>query len=148
MSTAAVSVTPRPKSKRIRREAILFYICIAPFILGFIIFDLIPMLASLGLSFTEWNILTPPKFIGLENYVTALTADPKVLISLKITLFYTVIQVPLRLATALLLAMLLNEATKGMGFFRTAFYLPCIVSSVAIAVLWTWILNPETIHGR
>jgi len=142
MSTAAVSVTPKPKSKRIRREAILFYICIAPFILGFILFDLIPMLASLGLSFTEWNILTPPKFIGLDNYVTALTADPKVLISLKITLFYTVIQVPLRLATALLLAMLLNEATKGMGFFRTAFYLPCIVSSVAIAVLWTWILNP------
>ena len=87
MSTAAVSVTPIPKSKRIRREAILFYICVAPFILGFIIFDLIPMIASLGLSFTEWNILTPPKFVGLDNYITALTADPKVLISLKITLF-------------------------------------------------------------
>lgn len=142
MSTAAVSTISVPKSKRVRREAILFYLCVTPFILGFLFFDLIPMLASLWLSFTQWNILTPPEFIGLQNYVTALTADPKVIISLKVTLFYTVIQVPLRLATALLLAMLLNEATRGVGFFRTAFYLPSIVSSVAIAVLWTWILNP------
>jgi multiple sugar transport system permease protein len=142
MSTAAVSATPRPSSKRFRQEAIIFYLCVAPFILGFLFFDLIPMLASLGLSFTEWNILTPPKFIGLKNYITALTVDPKVLISLKVTLFYTLFQVPLRLATALLLAVLLNEAVRGIGFYRTAFYLPSIVSSVSIAVLWTWILNP------
>jgi multiple sugar transport system permease protein len=144
MSTAAVTVTPkyaRGRSRRARREAILFYICISPFIIGFVLFDLIPMLASLYLSFTNWNILTPPTFIGLQNYVTALN-DPKVRISLKVTLMYTIVQVPLRLATALFLAVLLNEATKGVGFFRTSFYLPSIVSAVAIAVLWTWILNP------
>jgi len=143
MSTATASVTPTHigKSRRIRREAILFYICVAPFILGFVFFDLIPMLASLGLSFTKWNILTPPTFVGLQNYIDAFK-DPKVLISLKVTLFYSTIQVPLRLGVALMLALLLNEATTGVGFFRTAFYLPSIVSSVAIAVLWTWILNP------
>jgi multiple sugar transport system permease protein len=143
MSTATASVTPTHigKSRRIRREAILFYICVAPFILGFVFFDLIPMLASLGLSFTKWNILTPPTFVGLQNYIDAFK-DPKVLISLKVTLFYSIIQVPLRLGVALMLALLLNEATTGVGFFRTAFYLPSIVSSVAIAVLWTWILNP------
>jgi len=143
MSTATASVTPivKGQGKRVRREAILFYFCIAPFILGFILFDLIPMLASLGLSFTQWNILTAPTFIGLQNYINAFK-DPKVLISLRITIFYSLIQVPLRLGVALMLAVLLNEATKGVGFFRTAFYLPSIVSSVAIAVLWTWILNP------
>ena len=143
MGTTAVSTTPmiQGKSKRVRRETTLFYICVAPFILGLIFFDLIPMLTSLVLSFTQWNILTPPQFIGLQNYVTAFN-DPNVRISLRVTTFYTLIQVPLRLAVALLLAVLLNEATKGVGFFRTAFYLPSIVSSVAIAVLWTWILNP------
>jgi multiple sugar transport system permease protein len=143
MSTTTVSATPiiEGKSKRVRRETILFYICVAPFILGFILFDLIPMIASLGLSFTKWNILSPPTFIGLQNYIDAFQ-DPKVLISLKVTIFYTIVQVPLRLGFALLLAILLNEATKGVGFFRTAFYLPSIVSAVAIAVLWTWILNP------
>jgi multiple sugar transport system permease protein len=99
------------------------------------------MLTSLGLSFTQWNILSPPKFIGLQNYIMAFK-DPKVLISLRLTTFYTLVQVPLRLAVALMLAVLLNEATKGVGIFRTAFYLPSIVSAVAIAVLWTWILNP------
>jgi multiple sugar transport system permease protein len=143
MSTTTASVTPVVKTTgtRVRREAILFYICIAPFILGFILFDLIPMIASLVLSFTQWNILSPAVFIGLQNYITAFQ-DPKVRISLRITIFYTLIQVPLRLGVALMLAVLLNEATKGVGFFRTAFYLPSIVSSVAIAVLWTWILNP------
>lgn len=142
-STVAASIAPtlKGKGKGLRREAIVFYICVAPFILGFIFFDLIPMIASLVLSFTQWNILSPPIFIGLQNYITALQ-DPNVRISLRVTIFYTLIQVPLRLAVALLLAVLLNEATKGVGFFRTAFYLPSIVSSVAIAVLWTWILNP------
>jgi multiple sugar transport system permease protein len=129
-------------SKSARREALIFYLCISPFILGIVLFDLVPMVASLVLSFTEWNILSPPHFIGLQNYITAFTLDPKVGISLKVTLKYTIVAVPLKLTIALMLAILLNEATKGVNFFRTAFYLPAIVSSVAIAVLWTWILNP------
>ncbi|HEX7433750.1 MAG TPA: sugar ABC transporter permease [Anaerolineaceae bacterium] len=141
---AAVTV-PLPKSKaskRTRHETILFYTCIAPFILGILFFDLIPMGASLVLSFTQWDILTPPKFIGLQNYIKAFTQDPNFPIILKVTFKYALVAVPLRLASGLLLAILLNEATRGVGFFRTAFYLPAIVSSVAAAVLWTWILNP------
>jgi len=142
MSAITVAQMKKPRSKVARRETILFYTCIAPFILGILFFDVIPMGASFALSFTEWKILTPPTFVGLQNYITALSQDPKVLHSLEITLKFSIVQVPLRLATALLLAILLNEATRGVNFFRTAFYLPAIVSSVAIAVLWQWILNP------
>jgi multiple sugar transport system permease protein len=142
MSAVTVPLPRKPLSRRARHETTIFYICIAPFILGILFFDLIPMGASFVLSFTQWDILTPPKFIGLQNYITALTQDPKVLISLKVTFTYALVAIPLRLAMALLLAVLLNEATKGMGFFRTAFYLPSIVSAVAAAVLWTWLLNP------
>ncbi len=135
----------KPKSKpsvRTRRETVLFYTCIAPFILGILFFDLIPMGASLVLSFTKWDILTPPAFIGIKNYIHAFNSDPNFPIILKVTFKYSLIAVPLRILSALLLAVLLNEATRGVGFFRTAFYLPAIISSVAAAVLWTWILNP------
>lgn len=143
MASATVPSRRRRMSKGARREAIIFYLCISPFILGFLFFTFIPMLSSLILSFTQWNILTPPHFIGLQNYITALTDDPKVMISLKVTVKYAIVAVPLKLTIALMLAILLNEATKGVNFFRTAFYLPAIVSSVAIAVLWQWILNPK-----
>ncbi len=141
--TATAVPLPKKKgmTKKARNEAITFYICVAPWILGFLFFTVGPMLASLYLGFTNWDILTPPKFIGLSNYAQAL-ADPNVGISLRVTLTYAVTSVPLRLLTALLLAMLLNEATRGVSIFRTAFYLPAIVSSVAAAVLWQWILNP------
>jgi multiple sugar transport system permease protein len=142
MKSAALTLPGKPKSKRLRHEAVLFYICIAPFILGILFFELIPMLSSFVLSFTDWDILTAPKFIGLQNYITAFTSDPNFPIILKVTAKYAFISVPLRLTVALLLAVLLNEATRGVGFFRTAFYLPAIISSVAAAVLWQWILNP------
>jgi multiple sugar transport system permease protein len=142
MSAGTNALPAKPKSKRMRNEAVMFYLCISPFILGILIFELVPMLSSFVLSFTDWDILTAPKFIGLENYITAFTSDPNFPIIMKVTFQYSFISVPLRLAVALLLAVLLNEATKGVGFFRTAFYLPAIVSSVAAAVLWQWILNP------
>ncbi len=142
---AATSV-PLPKktgmTKKARNEALTFYICVAPWILGFLFFTAGPMIASLVLSFTKWDILTPPVFVGLGNYIYAFTQDTNVAQALKVTLNYTVFSVPLRLLTALFLAMLLNEATRGVNFFRTAFYLPSIVSSVAAAVLFTWIFNP------
>ena len=132
----AATAVPLPKkqgmTKKARNEAITFYICVAPWILGFLFFTAGPMIASLVLSFTTWDI----------NYVKALTVDPLVGTSLKVTLTYSLTAIPLRLVTALLLAMLLNEARRGIGFFRTAFYLPSIVSSVAAAVLWQWIFNP------
>lgn len=142
MSAATNALPTKHKSKRLRNEAVMFYICISPFILGILFFELIPMLSSLVLSFTDWDILTAPKFVGLQNYITAFASDPNFPIIMKVTFKYALISVPLRLFVALMLAVLLNEATKGVGFFRTAFYLPAIVSSVAAAVLWQWILNP------
>ncbi len=126
-----------------RREAILFWICVAPWVIGFIAFDVGPMLYSLYLSFTKWTILTPPVWVGIKNYVEIFTRDPDFLQALKVTLTYAFFSIILRLAFALFLAVLLNEATKAIGFFRTSFYIPAIVSSVAAAVLWTFIFNPR-----
>lgn len=137
------ALRPRRMTPPTRREAITFYLCISPWLIGFIVFTAGPMIASLLLSFTEWDILTPPKVVGLKNYVTMFTKDPDFWQSLKVTSVYTVFSVPLRLLTALFLAMLLNEATRGVGLFRTIFYLPSIVASVAAAVLWGWIFNPR-----
>lgn len=143
MAATAVPMKKKPGlTKKARHEALLFYLCVAPWLLGFLFFTAGPMLASLFLSFTKWDILTPPQLVGLDNYIKALSVDPNVGHSLQVTLTYTVFQVPLRLLTALFLAMLLNEATRGVSIFRTAFYLPSIVSSVAAAVLFTWIFNP------
>jgi multiple sugar transport system permease protein len=134
----------RPRaSARSRREALTFYLCVAPWIVGFLAFTVGPMLYSLYISFTQWNMLTPPEWAGLSNYVRMLTNDPDFYQALKVTVVYSITSVPLRLAVALFLAILLNEATKGVSFFRTAFYLPAVVASVAAAVLWRWILNPR-----
>ena len=131
------------KSSLARREAILFWVCVAPWVIGFILFTLGPMLYSLFISFTDWNILTAPKWVGLQNYIRIFTQDPDFVQSLKVTSIYAVFSLPLSLLTALFLAILLNEATKGVSFFRTTFYLPTIVSAVAAAVLWQWIFNPR-----
>jgi multiple sugar transport system permease protein len=126
-----------------RREAAIFYLTVSPWIIGFIAFTAIPMILSLYLSFTDWKVLTPPRWIGVANYVEMFTADPDFYQSLKVTILYTITSVPLQMIIALFLAMLLNEATRAVGFFRTAFYIPSIVASVASAVLWTWIFNPR-----
>lgn len=128
---------------RSRREALTFYLCIAPWIIGFLAFTVGPMLYSLYISFTRWSMLTPPTWVGLQNYARMFTRDPNFYQSLKVTVVYSVTSVPLRLAVALCLAILLNEATRGVSFFRTTFYLPAVVASVAAAVLWQWILNPR-----
>ena len=133
---------PRRRTQA-RRETLLFYLCISPWLIGFLVFVAGPMIASLVLSFTRWDMLSPPEWVGMKNYVHMFTADPDFWQSLKVTAVYTVFSVPLRLLTALFLAILLNEATRGVGIFRTAFYLPSIVASVAAAVLWSWILNPK-----
>lgn len=140
--------TPKPEARKrmtpaARREATIFYLTVSPWIIGFVIFTVIPMAMSLYLSFTDWKVLSPPVWIGLDNYVTMFTKDPDFYQSLKVTILYTITSVPLQIIVALFLAILLNEATRAVGLFRTAFYIPSIVASVASAVLWTWIFNPR-----
>ena len=120
-----------------KREQLVGYLFISPFIIGFVCFISIPMLLSLGFSFTKYDILSPPKFIGLENYITMFTQDPLFWKTFGVTMFYVLFSVPLRLLMALAVALLLVRPGKLSAFYRTVFYLPSIIgSSVAIAILW------------
>ncbi len=113
------------------------YIFILPFIIGFLSFMAVPMILSLGFSFTRYNILKAPVFIGLENYVTMFTADPKFWKVFGVTMYYVLFSVPLRLLMALAVAMLLVKSSRLSGFYRAVYYLPSIIgSSVAVAILW------------
>lgn len=113
------------------------YAFISPFIIGFLCFTVIPMGASLFLSFTSYDLFTPPKWVGLDNYKAMLTDDEKDWGSLKVTFYYVLAGVPLRLAFALFIAVILNRAEKGVGIYRTLFYLPSIIGgSVAVAIMW------------
>ena len=125
-----------------RREAITFYLCISPWLIGFVAFVLGPMLASFYFSLTDWTLLSPPVWAGLDNYAR-MTTDPLVLQSLKITGLFTLAYVPLDLMGGLALALLMNQKVRGISFFRTAYYLPSVISGVAYVVLWMWIFHPS-----
>lgn len=126
-----------------KSETWLFYLCISPWLVGFFIWTAGPMVYSLYLSFTSWDLFTAPRWIGLDNYRDLFTDNADFWQSLKVTGIYTIVQVPLSLAGALAIALLLNSAVRGIAFFRTIFYLPSVLPSIAVAVLWTWVFNPE-----
>jgi len=136
---------PRPRSSGgfARREALTFYLLISPWLLGLLLFVLGPMVASLFISFTRWDLLSPAKFIGLANYEKMFTRDPLFWQSLKVTVIYTCVYVPMELAGGLALALLLNQRLRGLGALRTIYYLPSVLPGVAFVVLWMWILHPD-----
>jgi multiple sugar transport system permease protein len=124
-----------------RRQALLRdasgYLFLMPWLLGFLIFSLGPVLASLYLSFTNFNLLTSPRWAGAVNYVHMFTEDERFYKSLKVTFTYMIFEVPLKLAFALGVAMLLDKGIRGAGLYRALFYVPSLLGgSVAIAVLW------------
>jgi multiple sugar transport system permease protein len=126
-----------------RREAIEGFLYITPWIIGFLIFTLGPMVASLYLSFTRYNILRPPIFVGLENYIFVFTRDRLFYESLWRTTFYALATVVIGVAGSLLLALLLNQRLLGTSFWRTFFFLPSLTPIVASALLWGWIFHPQ-----
>ena len=138
----------RPWSSRLptrgeRRNLAIGLAFISPWLIGFVCFYLYPAIASLYYSFTDFRILQEPSFIGLENY-SRMLSDPIFWKSLANTLYLTVFGVPLAIITALGIALLLNtKSIRGIGVFRTIFYLPVVVPSVAAAILWIWLLNPQ-----
>lgn len=108
-----------------------------PFIIGFFVFLLVPMGISFYYSFCDYDILSPAKFAGLKNYITMFTNDETFWRSMKATVYFALVSVPLRLIFALLVAMILVKPTKATGFYRAAYYLPSIIGgSVAVAILW------------
>lgn len=123
------------------------YLFAAPWIVGFLIFVLVPMGFSLYWSFTDYRVVSneAPNFVGLENYITLLTKDSSFRASLVNTLYLTVIGLPLQMAVALLLAVLLNQKTKGERIFRMAFYLPVVLGfNTAVLLCWRLMLNTGT----
>ena len=116
---------------------------ITPWLLGFLLLTAGPMLASLVISFHSWSMLSPPEWVGLDNYRRILTEDPLFAISLWNTVYYVIGAVPSTIALSLGLALLLNRSLPGMGLFRTIVFLPSITNVIAVSVLWLWIFNPE-----
>ena len=113
------------------------YLFLAPWVVGFVVFTLGPVLVSLYLSFTKFDLLRPPVWIGADNYVRMFTSDYRFFQALKVTFTYLLFEVPLKLAFALLIATLLDKAVRGGGMYRALFYIPSLLGgSVAIAVLW------------
>ncbi len=135
------TTTRRRMSSR-TREAIECYIFILPALLGLLFFYIGPMIASLYYSFTDYNLLSPAEWVGLENY-RDLLGDELFWKSLRVTAIYSGVSVPLVLLLALGMALLLNQRLRGMVFFRTVYYLPTVMSGVAIATLWKWIFNAD-----
>lgn len=120
-----------------RKANILGYALISPWLLGFVVMFFIPMCISLYYSFTDYNLLSAPSFVGFDNYVRMFTDDPDFWQSLKVTFTYVLILVPCRLAFALMVALLLNSKRRGGGLYRTLYYIPSIIGgSIAVSIVW------------
>lgn len=130
------------KRGRISRSTAAFWLFVSPWIAGFAIFTAGPMIYSLVLSLFDWDLLTDPAFVGVDNYTEA-AADPLLLKAIQVTLTYAVISVPLQTALSLAVAMLMNMKVRGIYFFRTVWYLPSLVTGVAQVVLFMWVFNPN-----
>lgn len=124
------------------REALTFYILILPWLIGFIVFLGYPMLRSLYLSFTDYDLLSAPRWIGFRNY-ERIFRDPEFWQSLKVTLIFALGSVPGGTIIALALAMVLAQKLKGVNFWRTIFFMPSILSTIAVSILWLYIFKPE-----
>ncbi|MFN8494641.1 MAG: sugar ABC transporter permease [Caldilineaceae bacterium] len=125
------------------REALEAYLLILPTVIGLLVFTAGPILASLYFSFTNWNLLSTPKWRGLDNYVELFTKDPLFWITLKNTAYYVLGTVPTGAVLALLLAIALNQKIRGLALFRTMYFIPVVSSVVAISVLWSWLYQAD-----
>ncbi len=139
--TKLVTVEPLPRGFRMT-EGRWAFVFLAPCLLGLIIFTYLPVLASLGLSFSYWNLLGVPHFVGLENY-SALLQDPLFWRSLGVTFRFVTISGMAEVVLSLWLAVWLNQAVRGQAFFRTAYFLPFITPMISVAMVWGWLYDPS-----
>lgn len=131
-----------PKSALARKEALWFWLFVSPWVIGFLLFSLGPTVASALLSFTDYRLRSSPEWVGLDNY-RSLWHDDIFWKSLRVSVYYTLLSVPLGIVFSLLLAILLNQKVPALGVFRTLFFLPSIMPPVAATLLFIWILNPR-----
>lgn len=125
------------------REELEAYLFLLPWILGFLLFLAGPLAASLYYALTNYNILQAPQFVGDANFATMFADDPLFFKSLRVTAVYTFVSVPLIVILGYLIALLLNQKVRGLSIWRTIFYLPAVVSGVAVAVMWLWVFHPD-----
>ncbi|MCX3290241.1 sugar ABC transporter permease [Streptomyces sp. NEAU-H22] len=136
----APAAAPKRRPRREREGAA--WVFLSPWVLGAIVLTLLPMAVSLYLSFTDYDLFNPPKWVGLRNYVQMFTEDPRYWRSVVTTLTYVVIAVPLQLALALVVALALKGMKRGKGFYRSAFYAPSLLgASMSIALVWRAVFN-------
>jgi multiple sugar transport system permease protein len=132
----------RRMSRQVLRQHLDGWLFASPWIIGFFLWTVGPMLASLVIAFTNWDLITSPTYVGLKNFATMVT-DDLVWKSLQVTTVYALVSVPLHIVFGMMLALLLNAGVRGQRFYRTAFYLPSVLSGVAVALLWRWLFSTE-----
>jgi multiple sugar transport system permease protein len=130
------------RSRAARREERAGFLFASPWLIGTVLFLIGPIVASVLLSFTDWNLITPARWVGLENY-RDMVADRDFRQSINVTLYFAVLAIPLYQVAGVALALLLNQRLRGMYLFRTILFLPAVLSGVAVAVLWAQLLNPD-----
>jgi multiple sugar transport system permease protein len=126
-----------------RREAIAFYLFASPWILGFLVWTLGPMVASLYLSFTNYDLFSAPHWVGFSNYTQLVATDGEFHAAMFNTFYFVLIGLPINLVLALAIALLLNERLRGITFFRGLYYVPTLVPAVASGVLWISLFDPQ-----
>jgi multiple sugar transport system permease protein len=143
-ATGVADVPRRRKRKGLqaRKEQRAAYLFLSPWLIGVVGFWIIPIIASLLLSFSEWDIITNPRWLGFANY-RELFDDRTFWVSIRVTLKYMILSVPLYIVIGLILSLILNLKVKGINLFRTIFFVPSVLSGVAVAVLWVALLNPD-----
>lgn len=129
--------------KSTRREELYGYLFVSPWLIGYMVFVAFPVAFSLVISFCKYDLPFTVKFIGLSNYAEMLFHDPLFKTSLYNTVYYTLLSVPLGIATSIIIALILNMKLRGISFFRTIYYMPAVISGVAVALLWLVLLDPS-----
>ena len=125
-----------------RREAIAGYVFISPWIIGFLVFVLFSIGMAFYVSLTKWDMISDKEWVGFGNYSTML-GESLFWQSLKVSLLYAIFSVPLGVAVGFMIALLLNQRLRGLSFWRTVYYLPAVLSGVAVSLMWMWVLNPN-----
>ena len=142
MSTAKAAAAPRHK-RRGGSDLRTGYLLLAPWLFGFVFMYLVPAVMSIYYSFTNYNLLSAPDWVGLDNYIQIFTQDQNFRQAMSVTFRYVFIMVPLRLSFALFVATLLNKKHMGMAFYRVLYYIPVLTSWVAASLIWKTVLSPQ-----
>jgi len=133
----------KANKKKSMAESAYGYLFIAPNLLGMLVFVIVPIFTSLLMSFTDWDLINAPRWVGLSNFTDKMVHDQQFWVSLKNTFVFSLLTIPLGIAVAFVIALLLNQSIRGVNLYRAAIFLPVGISMISISVIWRWILNTD-----